>query len=147
MTIRTTVLGGTNWIPNEIISSTDMNDTFDISTGMNPIGIILPWYRHMAGLVSTTLPQGFVECDGTSLSSASSVLNGQTMPDLNNNNRLLQGSTSSGITGGTTNVILPHNSQTNVAFERGGNDQNNYASHAHDNRPAFFNVVYIIKVS
>lgn len=48
------------------------------------------------------LPDGWVECNGQVLSDSDSPYNGETIPDLNGENRFLMGSSTSGTTGGTT---------------------------------------------
>ena len=61
------------------LPAAELNDTFEI--GCPPIGSILPWAKSFTGV--PTLPQGWAECDGSTVSDAESPLNGQTLPDLN----------------------------------------------------------------
>ena len=71
------------------------------STIIAPIGSILPWLKSYAN-TPAALPTGWVECDGSVLSDADSVYNGQTLPNLNGNNQFPRGNSTSGGTGGAT---------------------------------------------
>jgi hypothetical protein len=51
------------------------------------------------------LPDGWAECNGQSLSDASSPYNGVTLPDLNVTKSFLRGSASSGTTGGANTHV------------------------------------------
>ena len=80
------------------------------STIVAPIGSIFAWLKSYTN-TPATLPTGWVECDGATLSDADSVYNGQVIPDLNGDNRFLRGSNSSGATGGSET----HQHITNLA--------------------------------
>lgn len=77
------------------------NNTF----GFVPIGSIVAWHKNIPGRPS--LPVGWVECNGGTVSNADSPLNGQAIPNLNNATtsksgdasygRFLRGHTSSGV--------------------------------------------------
>lgn len=71
-----------------------------------PIGAILPWLKSFTNTPS--LPTGFVECDGSVLSDADSVYNGETLPDLNGNEFVRGAATSGGTGGGTTGAGSAH---------------------------------------
>ena len=90
-----TLIGGTTLVEKESRSIGDV-----------PIGGIIPWAKTLAGVPN--LAEGWVECDGSVLVDAQSSLNGQTIPDLNGDNRFLRGNSTSGGTGGseTTNSEL-----------------------------------------
>lgn len=114
------------------------------------------------------LPSNFVECDGSVLSDADSVFDGATLPDLNAGTyRMLRGAISSGATGGadthtlTTDEMPAHTHTYNhVNFsdsnEAGGSlASTNKASQttsstgggsAHNNLPAYYSVVFIMKI-
>ena len=62
-----------------------------------PIGTVLPWLKSLTNVPD--LPVGFVECSGQTLSDEFSPLDGQTIPDLNGDNRFLRGNSTSGGTG------------------------------------------------
>ena len=82
------------------ISSSKMNANF---TKIVPIGGMVAWHKDLSGVPS--LPDGWVECDGSAISDSESVLNGQTAPNLNgdagtgNGGRFLRGN--SAVTTGT----------------------------------------------
>lgn len=46
-----------------------------------PVGVILPWHKSMSGVPG--LPSEWVECNGQTISDATSPMNGQTVPNLN----------------------------------------------------------------
>ncbi len=71
-----------------------------------PIGTIMAWLKSFTS-VPQSLPTGWVECDGSVLSDADSVLNGETLPDLNGG-EFLRGAATSGDTGGADTVDLQH---------------------------------------
>jgi len=72
-----------------------------------PIGAIVSWLKSYAS-TPATLPTGWVECDGAVLSDADSVYDGQTLPDLNGDNRFLRGNSTSGGTGGSSSASHTH---------------------------------------
>lgn len=59
-----------------------------------PIGSIVAWHKNFVG--TPGLPDGWLECNGQTVSDAGSPLNGQVLPDLNGNGRFLRGATTSG---------------------------------------------------
>jgi hypothetical protein len=71
-----------------------------------PIGSIIGWVKSLTGTPS--LPDGWLECNGQTISDAGSPYNGQTLPDLftGMNIYFLRGSASSGSIGGS--VIHQH---------------------------------------
>jgi hypothetical protein len=79
--------------------------------GLMPIGSIAAWNKSMTGVPS--LPSGWVECNGQTLSDAGSPLNGQVIPDLNNavsaglKGRFLRGNTTSGVV--ESDLVRNHN--------------------------------------
>jgi len=116
-----------------------------------------------------TIPSGWVECSGQTLSDAESVLNGIVIPNLNGQNRFLRGNATSGGTGGSETHTLTvdempshkHSLNANVVTETGagsigGVDQSGNAyitetqnaggGQPHENRPPFYNVVWIMRV-
>jgi hypothetical protein len=89
------------------------------STIIAPIGSLLPWLKSYTN-TPQTLPTGWVEADGSTVSDAASVYNGQALPDLNGG-EFLRGFTTSGGTGGaTTNTATLATSQS--IGSRGAND-------------------------
>jgi hypothetical protein len=63
-----------------------------------PIGFIGGWAKNVTGVPA--LIGTWAECNGQVLSDAGSPLNGQTLPDLNGEQRFLRGASASGGTGG-----------------------------------------------
>ncbi|MEK6616102.1 MAG: hypothetical protein AABZ32_08340 [Bacteroidota bacterium] len=60
----------------------------------NPIGSIIAWHKSFTN--TPALPNGWVECNGQTLSDADSPYNGQVIPNLNGDARFLRGSSTSG---------------------------------------------------
>jgi hypothetical protein len=82
-----------------------------LSGGQTPIGCPIPFDKTlMASVGVTTLPWGWVECNGQVLSDVQSILNGQTIPNMNTGSgtgRFVRGTT--GATGVTqTNQNASH---------------------------------------
>lgn len=90
-----------------LAKSAEVNDNFTW-TGMVPVGTILPWAKSITGV--PTLDDRFVECNGQVLSDAESLLNGQTIPNLNGNANFLYGAATSG--GTKTENFLPVHKHT-----------------------------------
>lgn len=65
-----------------------------------------------------TLPDGWIECDGSVLSDSDSPYNGATIPDLNGDNKFLRSSDTSGTTGGSET----HSHSTNIGFQTSNNE-------------------------
>lgn len=59
-----------------------------------PIGAIIAWHKSFTGVPE--LPENWVECDGSVISDSESLLDGQTLPDLNGDARFLRGGATSG---------------------------------------------------
>lgn len=158
MAIKNTTLGGTDWTKNDPISEDNLNDTNGalISIGANtnptlpPVGAVVAWLKSFTN-VPATLPDGWVECDGSVISDADSPMNGETLPDLNGNSgiqRFLRGSTTSGSTGGSESHThsLPgtyaqgSNSGTSVLQANAGNTGST------STLPSYYEVVWIMRI-
>lgn len=66
-----------------------------------PIGSIIAWHRALGVLV---LPDGWEECDGSTVKDRESAMYGVTKPDLNGEGRFLRGNATSGIMQDATHV-------------------------------------------
>jgi len=149
-------------VDGEILYGSEVNTMF----GMVPVGAILPWAKTLTGVPA--LSSNFVQCDGQVLSDADSLLDGQTMPDLNVTQSFLRGSSTSGTTGGadthelTTAELAAHthglqigtsNSAGSIVYKDGSgpvtktvNTNSSGSGTAHNNLPTYVEVVYIIRV-
>lgn len=68
----------------DLISAAAINANFTrLENRLVPIGSIQAWHRDLNGAIPA-LPDGWVECNGQTLSDSESVLDGQIIPDLNN---------------------------------------------------------------
>ena len=83
----------------QLLTGTTLVEKESRSIGDVPIGGIVSWAKTLSGVPN--LAEGWVECDGAVLVDALSPLNGQTIPDLNGDNRFLRGNSTSGGTGGS----------------------------------------------
>jgi len=130
-----------------------------------PIGTVMAWLKSYTS-TPATLPTGWVEADGATLSDADSVYDGQVLPDLNGG-IFLRGNTTSGATGGSsthrlTTAEMPSHIHTvstkvvaaspaglgGVAFT-GANTVNTSSTGgdtAHENRPPFYDIVWIMRI-
>lgn len=110
-----------------------------------PVGSVLAWLKSFTNTPS--LPAGWVECNGQTLSDSGSVYNGQTIPDLNGSSatkRLLRGDTSSGSTGiidvsGTTGT-------TAASDGSGGSGPHTHSFSANASEGDWYSVVWIMRV-
>lgn len=149
-----------------ITGTTIIEDKRNESTSV-PIGSIVAWLKSFSNTPS--IPGGWVECNGAVLSDADSVYNGQTLPDLNGNNQFPRGNSTSGGTGGSSTHILleaempihTHNALigssssiiedtgsglqvvTSVTFGASGTAG---SGEAHENKPPYYEVVWIMKI-
>ena len=79
------------------------NSLFEV---LPPVGAIIAWAKSMTS-VPQTLPVGWVECDGATISDAESPMNGVALPDLNGG-EFLEGRATSGATGGSATMAHTH---------------------------------------
>jgi len=90
-------------------------DPTAITTIDIPIGGIIWWHKSLTGVPS--LPSGWVECNGQVLSDSESLLDGQTMPNINYaNGRFIRGGTTSGTTQSNQNKSHTHGASTVLEF-------------------------------
>ncbi|MCC6623916.1 MAG: tail fiber protein [Deltaproteobacteria bacterium] len=84
------------------VSASQMNENFqslvdDIGVthrALVPVGSIVAWHKGLTGV--STLPGGWLECNGQVVVDAESPLDGQTLPDLNGAGLFLRGGATSG---------------------------------------------------
>ena len=83
-----------------IVDGDQLNDGYfnDVKNRLPPIGSVQSWLKTYTN--TPTLPDGWVECSGQTLSDANSVYDGQVIPNLNGNNQILKGESTSGGTNG-----------------------------------------------
>ena len=135
-----------------------------LQTVLPPIGSIMPWLKSYTS-TPATLPTGWVEADGSTLSDADSVYDGQVLPDLNGS-LYMRGNTTSGGTGGAnthtliTNEMPNHNhTVTRVTSGAGLNrgvvsgtstgtqtTSSTGGGAAHNNEPSYYDVVWIMRI-
>lgn len=147
--------GSTEWSDGSVLSAADINDTFEenVSIGDNgnpttpPVGAVVAWLKSFTG-VPSTLPAGWLECDGSTVSDADSPLNGETLPDLNGSagtQRFLRGSTTSGSTGGseTHNHSIPNAADGDNGL---GQTRASLSTNSASTLPSYYEVVWIIRI-
>lgn len=136
--------------------------------GIVPIGSIVAWAKSFTGVPALSADSVFVECNGQVLDDPSSLLNGQTIPNLNSggveetHSYFLRGHTASGTTGASQNKQHNHDLKTSNAAGSGGSpgehavrgtdtlDHQSTTGIINDggteNRPMFYTVVWIMRV-
>ena len=72
-----------------------------------PVGSIMAWLKSFTN-TPPSLPDGWMEADGSAISDVDSVYNGQNAPDLNGNEFVRGAATSGGTGGGTTGNESSH---------------------------------------
>jgi len=135
-----------------LIAGTTLVEKESRSIGDAPIGAILAWAKSLAGV--TNLAEGWVECDGTVLVDALSPMNGQTIPDLNGDNRFMRGASTSGGTGGsethnhtgTTSDISPDVACSSGAGTFCRETSHNHTISSNSTLPTYYNIVWIMRV-
>ncbi len=136
------------------------NDGDHINDLVVPIGGIIPWAKTLTNVPA--LSSLYVECNGQVLSDGDSLLDGQTIPDLNGDNQFMRGNSTSGGVGGSETMAHDHTLTTGEPSAKRnavtGGDPNvgNSLTHTHtgtssgasedENRPPFYNVVWVMKV-
>jgi hypothetical protein len=113
MAIRNDGVYGTDWSDGNTLDAADLNDTNDaILLTRPPIGSVIAWLKSFTSVPA--LADGWVECDGSTISDSNSPMNGQTLPDLNSpadtglKGMFLRGHTTSGSTETSQNLAHTH---------------------------------------
>jgi hypothetical protein len=91
-------------VDGDILYASEVNGfNTGVTLQISPIGSVVAWLKNLGTTHTPALPSDWVECNGQVLSDATSVYNGQTIPDLNGtgvgNHRFLRGQNTSGGTG------------------------------------------------
>lgn len=140
------------------------NGTRWLEVGGAPIGTIKAFNKDFENTPS--LPWGWVECSGQVLYDIESPYDGQTIPDLNGENRFLRGNSASGGIGGEeahtlTVAEMPphrHNFRSGLWSTGGGYSYGRVNSttlqstnetgggQPHENRPPYFDIIWIMRV-
>ena len=135
--------------------------------GIVPVGGVIAWLKSLTGCPA--LNDDFVECNGQTLSDAQSVFNTRVIPNLNTGTyKMLRGASTSGGTGGNDNhahSISAYNKVTpdytvcavttsgdTAVWDAssgccgGGTGSLFYNTESASTLPAYYNVVWVIRV-
>lgn len=106
------------------------------------IGAMKSYAKSFTGVPANNLTAFWVEANGQVLSDGESPLDGETIPDLNGDNRFMRGNSTSGATAGTS-----------THFHTGGTGAGNltkgvsiYTTDVINHLPPYYNVVWIMKI-
>lgn len=119
-----------------------------------PIGSIFAWAKDIKPDV-LFLSEDFVECNGQVLDMPDSILHGQTIPNLNGDNRYLRGAIDSNNEGGTKEHRHTVVFESSVATESGGGTSSEpgrpttgteYHSDYENHEPPYYTVTWIMRV-
>lgn len=148
-------MNGNNINNASAVEATNLNDR------QVPVGGIISWDKSRTN--TPALPANYAECNGQTISDADSPYDGQTLPNLNGNNRFLRGNSTSGSTGGADSVNLSHShggstGGANTGFNGGDGvtgTSGGYETHNHgigsslgseENKPPYYEVVWVMRV-
>jgi hypothetical protein len=131
-----------------------------------PVGSVFSWLKTLTN--TPALPANWVECNGQVLSDADSVYDGVTLPNLNGASaqpqRFLRGAATSGTTGGEdAHTLSAAEMPTHSHLYSGGtggasgsadgttgnlnkSTTDAGSGNAHENRPSFYEVVFIMRI-
>ena len=136
---------------NTLIKNGESNNANDVKAVIPPLGAVMPWLKTLTGTPS--LPDGWVECDGSTISDTDSPYDGVTIPDLNGNNYFLRGNSTSGGTGGASSVTSSTPSAASFADDyvpAGGAtfNKSKYGDHTHSvsTLPPYYDMVWIMRI-
>lgn len=147
--------GADGLMADTLIAGTTLVEKESRSIGDVPLGGIVAWAKSLSGVPN--LSEGWVECDGSVLVDALSPLNGQTLPDLNGDNRFMRGASTSGGTGGSETHIhtgstgSQSSTRSDIATTGGATLSN---AHVHNSLtinatstlPTYYEIVWIMRV-
>jgi hypothetical protein len=128
--------------------------------GLVPVGAVVAFLKSLTNCPA--LPDAYVECNGQTLSDGDSVFNGVVIPDLNgcccaDNFRFLRGNAASGSTCGLDAAPDHQHSLVGAQYTAAsyGTDFNalndlsgslTYEGGGHDNKPLYYDVVWVLRV-
>ena len=119
-----------------------------IQDDRDAIGTVKAYLKSFTAIPSNNLTSFWVECNGGALSDAESILNGQTLPDLNGSSGtecFLRGQTTSGGTGGSETHT--HSIATSGAGAVGGETRVvTNVTGSTSTLPTYYEVVWIMKI-
>lgn len=148
---RWNTTGSVEWTGSETLYAADLNTS--IGSVFPPIGVICAWDKDFGGVPGSTLPECWVECDGSTISDSDSPMDGQVLPNLNGHRYFLKGGTSAGSTGPSGSV---HQHTMGDALNTFYTDLstsyyyvNRYHQHTMPNvnhEPPYYNVVWIMRI-
>jgi len=160
MAIRNDGVYGTDWSDGNTLIAADLNDTNDaILLTRPPIGSVIAWLKSFTSVPA--LADGWVECDGSTISDSDSPMNGQTLPDLNSpadtglKGMFLRGHTTSGLTETSQNLAHTHTvgiGNTDTGSGRVADSEGNVgtvttgSSGGTEARPHNYSVVWIMRI-
>jgi hypothetical protein len=161
MAIRNDGVYGTDWSDGNTLDAADLNDTNDaILLTRPPIGSVIAWLKSFTSVPA--LADGWVECDGSTISDSNSPMNGQTLPDRNSpadtglKGMFLRGHTTSGSTETSQNLAHTHSYQANPLSGSGTDhfgsnssaitSRNTGSSGGTEARPHNYSVVWIMRI-
>lgn len=135
-----------------LVINSSGSPVFSSGTGLIvPVGAVTAWLKSYTN--TPALPDGWVECNGQTLSDAQSVYNGQVIPNLNasggGTQRFLRGSITSGSVGGSdshTHAMPTSASGTARYSTTNIQDRHNSNTDATSTLPSYYEVVWIMRV-
>lgn len=142
---------------NSVIKNGNLANANHVKSPIPPIGSVLAWLKSLGTTHTPSLPDGWVECNGQTLSDSDSPYNGDTIPDLNGSSgtqKFLRGATASGGTGGADTINIAHSHAVTNTYKRypetfydsGGLSTNSQLSSAQSILPTYYEVVWIMRV-
>ena len=170
--VTTNFAAGTKAVASEV--NTNFDDIVDEINGTTttanilpqivPVGSILPWLKSLGS--TPALVDGWVECNGQTISDAESIYDGVTIPDLNTTNNFLRGNSTSSLEDAGGTATHNHGGFTSITGRgdrkgtSSGVDSNSGLEEAGgstirattqiistvNNEPPYTNVVYIMRI-
>jgi hypothetical protein len=117
--------------------------------GAVPIGGLAAWLKDFPG--TPALPPEFAECNGQLLNDPGSPYDGTSLPDLNNAQRFLRGST---VSGGTAGAVA-HDHSVDLSGVSAGDPGSSggttvawgtYMTSSADHLPPYYEIVWVMRV-